>query len=148
MWCPRLLCGFPPPPHTSSCPIFFFFFSRTLPLPGLPSSRLRSRIPGEHPQSGFLAPSSCVTPCSWAGNFCSVVLLNAFFKKIPLAAATSLFFVVRCHDWNLAALTSQFPFDDDFACSEAYQTEGSRTGSGLEAVSGPRQLLYRQLHLF
>lgn len=42
----------------------------------------------------------------------------------------------------LRALTSQFSFNDDFTCSEAYQKEVHAPGSQLEAVRAHAAVLY------
>lgn len=45
-----------------------------------------------------LGSESYAVPPSPDCNFFAVVLLNTFLKKTSLAAAASLFFVVRCSD--------------------------------------------------
>lgn len=69
-----------------------------------------------------------------------------FLKKIPLAAATLVFFVVRCKDYNLAQVN--FPLMMILPALKLIRRRVHAPGSRLEAVSGPRQLFYRQLHLF
>lgn len=103
-WPPHLMPQAPlcfPPPNTSSYPTFSALG---------PCRSLAFWAPGCGPQFqehihavwllGIL--KLCAMPLSCDGNFFSVVRLNTSLKKIPLAATASVFFVVRCNDYNLA----------------------------------------------
>lgn len=139
-----MLCFPPPTPRTSSFSVFLQF-SCTLLLPHLPSrAASKARAPGCDP--GFqentnsliawhLNAVSCHCP-EMALLFCCSV--EYIFKEDSLGRRC-LVFLCGQMQWTriLHILTSQFSFNDDLTCAEAYQKEGSRTrGLGLELSVG------------